>query len=149
MSAVALASLVALRLDGPDGVCPAWMESADRRCGKAATVGLLCARHHKVAEARMVKQDAANARWVERRRAAAIERLPKAEAELARVERRLDVIDPARHERKGPETDPAMQNVALAKRMPSDARIQELARLFTMRGRLRSEVEGLRRGLAR
>ena len=52
----ALARLVALRLDTTDpGLCPAWVESADRRCGKQAAVGLLCARHHAVAEKRLTR----------------------------------------------------------------------------------------------
>ena len=60
---LALASLVALRLDNlTAGVCPAWIESAGRRCGKPATVGLLCGRHHAVAEKRLDSRIARGAR---------------------------------------------------------------------------------------
>ena len=76
---VALALLVALRLDNiAPGVCPAWIESAGRRCGKPAMVGLLCGRHHAVAEKRRkaIRSD----------RAA---RLPGWKARLAEVEAEL------------------------------------------------------------
>jgi hypothetical protein len=137
----ALANTVALRLDGPEGNCPAWMEAADRRCGKPATEGLLCARHHKVALVRYEKVLAANAKWVERRKAKGAERLPKAEAELAEVERRYAGLEPTA---SGPAADPAMVNMPLSKRIPSDTRIAELARLVRQRENLVSEIAGLR-----
>lgn len=50
-----LARTVALRDDFADGVCPAWMEAAERVCGRPPSVGYLCSRHHKVAEHRHAK----------------------------------------------------------------------------------------------
>lgn len=41
-------------LDDP-GVCAAWMESADRRCGRPGS-NHLCPRHEKVAATRLAKQ---------------------------------------------------------------------------------------------
>lgn len=55
----ALASTVALRLDRPTDKCAAWMEAADRVCGKDATAPWLCSRHVKVAEKRWAKELAA------------------------------------------------------------------------------------------
>ena len=134
---IALAQTVALRLDDRAG-CPAWMEAADRRCGKPATVGLLCARHHKVAEKRYEKQLASAAAWRERRRDQAAVRLPKAEAELAEVERRYAALDPS------PAEDGAVVNLSLSKRLPSESRIAQLARLAAWRERLVHEISALR-----
>ena len=44
-----LAAMVALRVDNIGDTCPAWIASADRKCGKPRAVGYLCARHDKVA----------------------------------------------------------------------------------------------------
>lgn len=140
-----LAEQVALNLDGPDNECPAWMESADRRCGKAPTVGFLCARHHKVALSRWEKAKAKDAAVLAKSVEKAKVRLPDAEAELARVEARLQQLDPMLRERRNdPSTDPAMVNMPLRRRMVSDTRIEILARLHEKRERLASEVSRLR-----
>lgn len=133
----ALASLVALNLAGPKGKCPAWMEAAERRCSKLATVGLLCQRHHTTALKRAEKVEAANAAFVERRRANATVRLPLAEAELTAVRKRIAALDPTLRE------DGAIVNLPLSRRMPSDSRIAELSRLVALRDRLAGEVAGL------
>ena len=82
----ALAAHVALRLDRIDpGICPAWLEAAERRCGKPATIGLLCARHHAVAERRQVAVAKAEAA----RLAKIAARIPGWRARLAEVEAEL------------------------------------------------------------
>lgn len=53
---IAVASMVVLRTDRPTGQCAAWMEAADRVCGKDATAPWLCSRHVKVAENRWAKR---------------------------------------------------------------------------------------------
>jgi hypothetical protein len=136
----ALVATLALRDDYPDGSCWAWVDSSDRRCAKPGE--RLCARHLKVAEARLAKRAAANARFVARRREAGAVRLPVAEAELAAVEAEYAALCPSSVE------DTAVVNLSLARRLPSDARIQRLARLVTLRDRLAAEVAGLRAGLA-
>lgn len=55
----AVASMVVLRMDRPTGVCAAWLEAAERICGKEASAPWLCAFHVKVAERRWAKKLAA------------------------------------------------------------------------------------------
>ena len=91
-SDLALASLVALRPDRIGTTCPAWIESAGRTCGRPQTIGLLCARHRKVAESRWadaverekarLARSAASAREIETKRA----RLADLDAEIARLD---------------------------------------------------------------
>ena len=47
-----LAAMVALRLDRTPAQCAAWIESADRVCGKDAARPWLCKRHEGVAARR-------------------------------------------------------------------------------------------------
>lgn len=125
----ALASMVALRLDGHDpAVCAAWIDSADRICGRPAVAPWLCKRHETVARRKAE-------RWVERDRekqaqyAARQESMrPAREARLAVVQAEIDRLDPPR----GP-FDHGLVNIPLAKRMPSDARIQRMAQLIRER----------------
>ena len=128
-----LAGFVALRdvEDYPVGTCVAWMDSAERVCGKAADY--LCPRHAKVAQGKLDKAVARHNAAAAKRAASAPERAAKAQAELDRIERRLGQIDPMR---KGEAFDPAMVNLPLAGRMPSDSRITELARLHERRAQL-------------
>ena len=138
-----LASLVAL--PNPDSwgdACPAWIESADRKCGKPRTEGLLCKRHHTVALRRLAamaeKERGQAARAAEKR-----ERdLPKWRAELARVEARMRVLDPPMAT-----TDRAAYGGILHSsiqreraRRWSDSRVQEMAQLVTRAERLRSWI---------
>lgn len=53
---IAVASMVGLRMDRPTDQCAAWMDAADRVCGKDATAPWLCSRHVKVAEKRWAKE---------------------------------------------------------------------------------------------
>ena len=92
-------------LDRPDSWgtdCPAWIESADRKCGKPRDHGYLCKRHHAVAVRRLAKQAEKKAA-ADERYAAIQERLrPKREARLAWLEAEIARLDPP-----PPTTDPA------------------------------------------
>ena len=84
----ALAAQVILpmtRLDETPDRCPAWIESRSARCSKPATDGLLCRRHHHVAERRL-------ATAIEKRQAEAVkaaEKAPARRARLASIEERI------------------------------------------------------------
>ncbi len=67
------------------GHCPAWIESKGAECKRPATDGLLCRRHHHVAERRL-------AAAVEKRQAEAVkarEKTPVRQARLAAIEERI------------------------------------------------------------
>ena len=67
------------------GHCPAWIESKGAECRRPATDGLLCRRHHHVAERRL-------AAAIEKRQAKAVkaaEKAPARRARLAEIEERI------------------------------------------------------------
>ena len=67
------------------GHCPAWIESKGAECRRPATDGLLCRRHHHVAERRL-------ATAIEKRQAEAVkaaEKAPARRARLAEIEERI------------------------------------------------------------
>ena len=132
-----LASFVVLgRVDDrPTDVCGAWIDSADRTCGKPAAVPWLCRRHVTVAIKRAEAYAAREAARRERADARRVERAPKLRARLATVEARIRQLDPPTRE------DGAVVNVPLARRMPTDNQIAELAQLVHERDRLRAAVE--------
>ena len=84
----ALAAQVALplaQLPETAGHCPAWIDSKGAECKRPATDGLLCRRHHHVAERRL-------AAAIEKRQAEAVkarEKAPARRARLAEVEERI------------------------------------------------------------
>ena len=137
MTPEALASFVVLgHVDNrPTDVCAAWIDSADRTCGKPAAVPWLCRRHVTVAIKRAEAYAAREVARRERAEARRIERAPKLRARLATVEARIRQLDPPTR------VDGAVVNVPLARRMPTDNQIAELARLVHERDRLRAEVE--------
>lgn len=118
----------------PAGTCPAWIDARDAACGRATTRGGLCARHHTVAERRLAKAVIKRRDLVEQVRVERERRRPGREAELARIESRLDSIDPFRASGRG---DVAEVNTPLSSRIPTDARIAELADLHKRRAHLR------------
>lgn len=97
MTAYQLAMTVSLgaldRMDDTEG-CVAWIESADRRCGKPRTEGYLCARHHAVAVKRHAKQVEKERVQLEKRRAIAEAKRPERERRLAAVEAEIARRDP-------------------------------------------------------
>ena len=67
------------------GHCPAWIEAKGAECRRPATDGLLCRRHHHVAERRL-------AAVIEKRQAEAVktrEKTPARRARLAEIEERI------------------------------------------------------------
>ena len=77
----ALAAQVALplaQLPETAGHCPAWIESKGAECRRPATDGLLCRRHHHVAERRLTAA-------IEKRQAKAAKAAAKAPARRARL----------------------------------------------------------------
>ena len=87
----ALAAQVALplaQLPETAGHCPAWIESKGAECKRPATDGLLCRRHHHVAERRLTAA-------VQRRQAEAVkarEKAPARRARLAEIEERIALL---------------------------------------------------------
>ena len=87
----ALAAQVALplaQLPETAGHCPAWIDSKGAECRRLATDGLLCRRHHHVAERRLTaavqkRQDQA---------AKAAEKAPARRARLAEIEERIALL---------------------------------------------------------
>lgn len=110
----------------PSSGCVAWMESADRRCGRDRTHDYLCKRHHNVALARIPKiiakadQEKARSRAAAQRRA---EQAPKLRERLARIDAEIAT--------RGREntTDMAVINTPLRTRL-SDSQIQRMAQLY-------------------
>ena len=71
------------------GHCPAWVESKGAECRRPATDGLLCRRHHHVAERRL-------AAAVEKRQTEAVkarEKAPARRARLAEIEDRISRLE--------------------------------------------------------
>lgn len=136
MTPETLASFVVLGrvVDRPTDVCGAWVDSADRTCGKPAAEPWLCRRHVTVATKRADAYTARESARRERAEARRLERAPKLRARLAKVEARIRQLDPPSR------GDGAVVNVPLARRMPTDNQIAELARLVHERDRLRAEV---------
>lgn len=107
-----------LAMDGST-VCPAWMERAERKCGKPAEV-LLCAQHERVARRRLetkARDQALARRKADEHRAA---KVPGWRAELADVEQEI-----AREQAR---LSPALDRAAVGGNVhPSVARRQERA----------------------
>lgn len=126
--------------DNPD--CVAWMDTAEKVCGKPRVEGFLCRRHHTVA----VKRAEAAALKAAVEKLAALKRrermLPKWRAELARIEARMAVLDPPPLT-----TDRAAyagaQHAAVTRhqrRALSDARVAEMAALVARAEQLRRKI---------
>lgn len=123
--------------DQAPGTCIAWMDSADRTCDKP-TDNYLCDRHSKVATNR-ARREVEKVRADRAKAAARAEgEAPELREQLDRVERRLKAIDPfwSAHS----PFDHGELSSPLAKRMPSDTRIAELARLHARRKQLRARL---------
>lgn len=132
-----LAAMVALRLDRTPAQCAAWIESADRVCGRDAARPWLCKRHEGVAARRLAKALAEQKERAEKSRAAREERRRKDRARLEEVEATLDRLDPLRD---GTAADRAAACAPLSQRLPSDSRIAKLARLHDEADRLRARL---------
>ena len=122
-----------------DGQCEAWMEQAERQCGRERMAGSwLCKRHDTTARRRMAARIAKEARQREQARAEADARRPRLIAQLRQVEARIATLDP-----EPPTRDLAALGSAPMQRYRSrysDARIHELAELHSRRVQLRSSI---------
>ena len=90
-----LAAMVALRVDNMGDTCPAWIASADRKCGKPRAVGYLCARHDKVARRTWETRAAAEATRAERYATDRAILAPMKRARLADVEAEIARREPS------------------------------------------------------
>lgn len=126
----------------PTHTCVAWVDSADRTCGKPRTEGLLCKRHDNIAEKRhaasIAKDRAQREKWAAEREA----ELPGWRSELAKVEARMRVLDPP-----DANTDPAAYagNVHPSIRRKrvafmSDRRVMEMGKLVRRAEELRRRI---------
>lgn len=91
-----LAMQVALRIDDwtAERGCPAWIDSADRGCGRTPAHDYLCKRHHTVALRRYEKAKQRAVKDEETRRVRNAEKLPDWRAELERVDAEMARRDP-------------------------------------------------------
>lgn len=139
----ALAMMVAIRIDDwtAEQGCPAWVESADRTCGRPPAEGMLCKRHHTVASRRWSRE---RQRREDAARDAALNRarmIPEWKAELARVERAIENVNrPVVQDRAavGGVVHPSIrkrQRAAL-----SDAKVRHLAALHRRRADLVQKI---------
>ena len=95
----ALAAQVVLplaQLPETAGHCPAWIESKGTECKRPATDGLLCRRHHNVAERRL-------AAAIEKRQAKAVKAAERARLTVERADIILAQAD--KHEAKAAEAE--------------------------------------------
>ena len=122
------------------GYCPAWIEAKGAECRRPATDGLLCRRHHHVAERRL-------AAAVEKRQAVAVKaaakdparraRLASIEERIARLEGRLSRPDTTDTAAYGGAVNPRIQarrEAAMIRDVETGAELHRLTR----------EAEGLR-----
>lgn len=134
----ALALMVALRIDSRDPArCAAWMDAADRVCERDAVAPWLCKRHETVARRRWAKLREDAAEKAEKARRKREEERPALTARLEAIEARIARLDPLSGTDR---PDRAAACAPLSQRLPSDARIAELARLHREAERLRSQL---------
>lgn len=139
----ALATTVALERPSswPVTLCVAWVESSGQTCGRIRAEGLLCKRHHGVAEKRYVKAVEKASREREKRAEWRAESLPKWRAELARVEARMNVLDPPRPADRAAYTGCVHPSITKRRRaFMSDSRVMEMGTLSRRAQELRSLI---------
>ena len=93
MGEKALAGYVALRIDDwrPEHGCPAWIESADRQCGRQPLdTAMLCKRHRNVALKREQKARIKQKEQADRTASYRAENLPKWKAERELIEAQME-----------------------------------------------------------
>lgn len=116
------------------GHCPAWIESKGAECRRPATDGLLCRRHHHVAERRLTaavqkrQAEAAKAREKDPARRA---RLASIEERIARLEGRLSRPDTTDTAAYGGAVNPRIQarrEAAMIRDVETGAELHRLTR---------------------
>ena len=129
----ALASYVALRIDdwAPEHGCPAWIESADRQCGRQPVdAAMLCKRHRNVALKREQKARLKQKEQADRTKAYRAENLPKWRAERELIEAQMEHYgSPATNDRAafGGATHPSIRRKQL--QSLSDTNVRRMADL--------------------
>lgn len=141
---LALAGYVALRVDDwePERGCPAWIESADKQCGRAPIEGTaLCKRHRSVAVVRRDKALAAAQHRAAERVKYRAKMLPEWRAELTKVESDMERYGGA------PTTDRAAYGGAAHAsiqrqqlRQLSDTNVRRMAKLSRRAQELRDKI---------
>lgn len=135
---------VALSDNHTPGTCWAWMESAERVCGKPEgdEAAHLCGAHVTVARRRAAKNREKAAAERSRQDAVALSLLPGRRARLAAVDAEIARRDPA-----PPTTDMAAYGglgstaaTGYQRRLLSDTNVARLAELWAERGRLAADV---------
>ena len=128
--AVTLASLVSLRPPPyGDDACPAWVESAGRRCGRPLTVGYLCARHHQAALRRLAAKRARAEKAAAKAAARRAELLPVRRARLVEVLAEIKALEPDVPEAAAVTGAAHPQLLSKRARQMTDRRIRQLALL--------------------
>lgn len=110
--------------------CVAWVDSKDAQCRKPRKEGLLCTRHHNVAEKRFAAEVAKREAQAEKRAAKRREQLPQWRAELERVRAEIERRDPAPHPDRaayGGAMHPSIRKQQLARL--SDSNVQRMGEL--------------------
>ena len=127
----------------PAGTCWAWMEKAEKACGRPeGAEPHLCSRHEVVARRRLDQRIAREAARNVQRKTDSISKLPKLRAPLAKVEAEIERRDP-----KPPTDDPAAfggvgctTTARWQKRVMSDSNISRMATLWDEQRRLSEAV---------
>ena len=127
----------------PAGTCWAWMEKAEKACGRPeGAEPHLCPRHEVVARRRLDQRIAREAARNVQRKTDSISKLPKLRAQLAKVEAEIERRDP-----KPPTDDPAAfggvgctTTARWQKRVMSDSNISRMATLWDEQRRLAEAV---------
>lgn len=136
----ALAGYVALRIDDwkPEHGCPAWIESADKQCGRnPVEAAMLCKRHRNVALKRHEKHVEKALKDQRDRTEHRAKMLPQWKEELAQVEadmQRYGGMPTTDRAAYGGASHPSIQKAQL--RQFSDTNVQRMARLSKRHQRL-------------
>ena len=114
--------------------CPAWIESKGAECQRPATDGLLCRRHHHVAERRLtaaVQKRQAEAAKATEKAPARRARLAEIEGKIARLQSRLsrpDTTDTAAYGGAVNARIQARREAAMARDVETGAELHRLTR---------------------
>ena len=116
------------------GHCPAWIESKGAECRRPATDGLLCRRHHNVAERRLaaaVQKRQAEAAKAREKAPARRARLAAIEERIARLQSRLSHPDTTDTAAYGGAVNPRIQarrEAAMVRDVETGAELHRLTR---------------------
>ena len=146
----AMSLALTVGLDRPESWgdnCVAWVDSADRKCGKPRKHGYLCTRHHNVATKRLAKRIEKKQEWAERRRAHNEKKLPEWKAALEKVNAELahrtgsdqDRLEPAAYLGQA-HASITKARQATTKRLFSDANVERVGELIRTKELLETQI---------